>query len=95
MRSGSLYIAVYDISKNRERYRLSKILEAYGVRIQRSAFELRLTRAQRETMLKQIHALNLETGWVICYRIDETATRHSSGTLPQDEMNARGACFIA
>ena len=94
MKSGSLYISVYDITKDRERYRLSKILEAYGVRIQRSAFELRLTRSQRDTMLKQIHALNLRTGWVVLYRIDEAATRHSSGILPQDDINAHGACFI-
>jgi CRISPR-associated protein Cas2 len=94
MKSGSLYLATYDISRNRERTRLAKVLEAFGVRIQKSAFEMRLTRAQRETLLNKIHALKLETGWVGLYRIDESAKRHTSGKLPERADDATAPCFI-
>ncbi|MEZ0296523.1 MAG: CRISPR-associated endonuclease Cas2 [Candidatus Methylacidiphilales bacterium] len=94
MKSGSVYLAVYDISDDRERTRLAKVLEAFGIRIQKSAFELRLTRAQRETILKQVHDLKLNTGWVGFYRIDEAAKRHTAGTLPADFIDPNGPCFI-
>jgi len=94
MKSGSLYIAVYDITNNRERYRLSKVVEAFGIRVQKSAFEMRLSRAQRETLLRQINALHLATGWVVLYRIDEAARRHTAGILPQGHIPPEAPCFV-
>jgi CRISPR-associated protein Cas2 len=94
MKSGSLYLAAYDITENRERYRLSKVVEAFGVRIQKSAFELRLSRAQRETLLRQISALGLKSGWVALYRIDEAAKRLTAGSLPKDHIPPEAPCFV-
>ena len=94
MKSGSLYLAAYDVSHDRERYRLSKVLEAFGVRVQKSAFELRLSRAQRETLLRQINALSLKSGWVALYRIDEAAKRLTVGSLPQDHISPEAPCFV-
>lgn len=41
-----VYLICYDISDNRRRTKVSKLLEAYGIRIQKSVFEATLTPPQ-------------------------------------------------
>lgn len=36
----SLYVAAYDIAGNRRRNRIARILSGYGMRVQRSVFEV-------------------------------------------------------
>ena len=42
---------IYDIVDNKRRNKMVKCLEAYGVRVQKSAFEALLTRRQYDKML--------------------------------------------
>lgn len=42
----------YDVTSNRRRRHLAKLLEQYGVRVQKSAFEARLTVRERETLVR-------------------------------------------
>ena len=49
-----LVVVIYDLVDNKRRYRLNKILEGYGVRVQKSAFECILVKAQYEKMLREI-----------------------------------------
>ena len=44
---------IYDIVDNKRRNRMVKCLEAYGVRVQKSAFEALLTRRQYDKMLHE------------------------------------------
>lgn len=44
----------YDVTENRRRTKLNKILESYGVRIQRSGFECMLTIYQYKDLLKRV-----------------------------------------
>lgn len=44
----------YDISKNKKRTRLVKILEEFGQRVQFSVFEFKLTRAQHINLMKKL-----------------------------------------
>ena len=44
---------IYDIVDNKRRNRMVKCLEAYGVRVQKSAFEALLTRRQYDKMLSE------------------------------------------
>lgn len=53
-----LTVVIYDISDNKVRYRMAKVLERYGKRIQRSAFEAYINK-------KQFDKLKLEIGKVI------------------------------
>ncbi|HBT97217.1 MAG TPA: CRISPR-associated endonuclease Cas2 [Desulfobulbaceae bacterium] len=71
MSAAGKYIVIYDISDDKERLRLSKILEGYGFRVQESAFECLLSRLSRERMVAAIEALAIETGFVNIYRINE------------------------
>ena len=59
MMSESKYIVlvIYDIVDNKRRSQMVKALEAYGLRVQKSAFEAMLTKKQYETMLNRINPI--------------------------------------
>ncbi len=50
-------VVAYDISDNKRRLKVVKILEKLGVRINYSVFECMLTRTQLETLQKEIAPL--------------------------------------
>lgn len=43
-----LYLIIYDITDNKRRRKVSKILEKYGIRIQFSAFECELNEQKKK-----------------------------------------------
>ena len=47
----SEYLIVYDITKDRERTKVQKILEGYGFRIQKSVFECLLSRRLKRELI--------------------------------------------
>lgn len=51
------YIAAYDISDDRRRVAISKVLRRYGERIQESVFELRITPEELASVRFQIGVL--------------------------------------
>lgn len=48
-----IVLMIYDIVNNKRRNKMVKCLEAYGVRVQKSAFEALLNRRQYEKMLRE------------------------------------------
>ncbi len=46
-------LIIYDIIDNKRRNRMAKFLEGYGVRVQKSAFEVQLTKKRCDIMLKR------------------------------------------
>jgi len=52
-----LIVVIYDIANNRRRNRLARALLAYGRRVQKSAFECRLSDSQLRQMLLRISPL--------------------------------------
>lgn len=48
-----IVLMIYDIVDNKRRNKMVKCLEAYGVRVQKSAFEALLNRRQYEKMLRE------------------------------------------
>ncbi len=50
------WLVVYDVSADRERLRLAKVLEDYGDRVQHSAFEVRLPAGGVEELQQRIRA---------------------------------------
>lgn len=48
-----IVLMIYDIVDNKRRNKMVKCLEAYGVRVQKSAFEALLNRRQYEEMLRE------------------------------------------
>ncbi len=52
-----IVLMIYDIVDNKRRNKMVKCLEAYGVRVQKSAFEALLNRKQYEKMLRESSSL--------------------------------------
>jgi CRISPR-associated protein Cas2 len=64
-----LFAVCYDITDDRERRRVAKLLEAYGFRVQKSVFECHLGHAQKQQLATALERLRLRTGQVRTYRI--------------------------
>lgn len=73
------YVAVYDISDDRERRTVSKILEGFGMRVQESVFECLLTSRLKSALKYRLEKATIETGSVLIYRMSEGSPRMSVG----------------
>lgn len=47
-------LLIYDIVDNNKRLKFAKFMESYGIRVQKSAFEIRINKIKFQEMLKQI-----------------------------------------
>ena len=64
-----LIVVIYDIIDNKRRLKLSKLLQGYGKRVQRSSFECQLTRRQYDKMIGEISKFRDPTDLIRVYRI--------------------------
>lgn len=94
MPSEGHYVAVYDISSDRERTRLSQVLESYGFRVQQSAFELRLSKPMRERLLDEIAKLTLKSGFLYLYRLREPLSRQGAGVCPLEPFSEERHAYV-
>ncbi|MFW5803713.1 MAG: CRISPR-associated endonuclease Cas2 [bacterium] len=63
------YAVVYDISNDKERTRVRKLLQGYGFGIQKSVFECRMTVYMYKKLQAELLALQIKTGFVKIYRL--------------------------
>ncbi len=68
MRGISDYAVIYDISSDRERKKIEKVLKNYGFRIQKSVFECRMNKRTKEELIETLEGLDIETGFVKIYK---------------------------
>lgn len=61
------YLIAYDITCDKERYRVSKILEGFGFRIQESVFECDLDSKLKDKLVTRLERLEIETGFISIY----------------------------
>lgn len=66
-----LYVISYDISENKIRNKISKLLEGYGRRVQYSVFECRLKDSSYVTLYQSLldFVINSDTDSIRIYRI--------------------------
>ena len=66
-----VYVVSYDIASDRTRRKLAKLLEGYGVRIQYSVFECRLTEKRFQKMYQDVFEIteNVQDGSVRIYML--------------------------
>lgn len=62
-------IVIYDISSNKKRLRLFKLLKSYGFRVQKSAFEAELKKSSYAELLEKLSRFGNEHDSVRIYRI--------------------------
>ncbi|MBN2694673.1 CRISPR-associated endonuclease Cas2 [bacterium] len=70
MRGVGDYVVIYDITCDKERYRVDKILKGFGFRIQKSVFECTLTKNLKNQLITQLKKLNVVTGFIKIYRCE-------------------------
>lgn len=76
-----IYLVCYDLSDNRVRTALAKVLKGYGMRVQRSVFEINLrTQGEFKRLIKELNSLTDEPGQVRFYRLCQNC-RDESHTL--------------
>ena len=76
------YIAVYDISDDKERAKAAKILEGFGERVQESVFECYLSGNLRTRLLRRFEKLELKTGFLLLYRLQADTEPFRAGICP-------------
>lgn len=64
-------LIIYDIISNKRRAFLSKLLSAFGYRIQKSAFECFLTREKVEILMKKIEKFVQEDDLIRVYKLNQ------------------------
>lgn len=62
-------LIIYDITENKTRVKLSKLLLGYGFRIQKSAFEAVITKKKYKELLKQLPTFTSSTDSIRVYKI--------------------------
>lgn len=70
MKGVSDFAVVYDISCNKERRRVGKILKGFGFRIQKSVFECRMNKRGKEELIDKLEKEKIKTGFVKLYRLE-------------------------
>jgi CRISPR-associated protein Cas2 len=66
--AGREFVIAYDISDDRERARVDKVLKGYGFRAQKSVYECRLTVADEAALRRELERLALKSGSARIYR---------------------------
>lgn len=62
-------LIIYDITDNRKRLKLSKLLMGYGFRIQKSAFEAVITKKKYKELLKRLPAFTSKEDSIRVYKM--------------------------
>jgi CRISPR-associated protein Cas2 len=93
-RPAALFLASYDISLARERVRVARLLSGYGVRVQKSVFEVRLTRGDHARLTEALTDLALESGTVLLYRALENVPVESIGQPNETPVNEEHHAWV-
>lgn len=66
-------LLIYDITDDKRRTKFAKYMECYGVRVQKSAFELRLSNSKLQQMMDGIPNFVSDVDNVRLYKIPENS----------------------
>ena len=72
-------IIIYDIISNKRRTQLSKLLSAFGFRIQKSAFECLLTREKYKLLIEKIDRYAKPEDLIRIYRLNQNVVTQIYG----------------
>lgn len=79
------YAVVYDVTDDKERRHVDRVLKGFGFRVQKSVFECKLSRSERRELEGKLRALMLRTGTIKIYRIyggvSHTVIGHEGGSI--------------
>lgn len=67
-----LVLVIYDMIDNKRRLKMVKLLEGYGIRVQKSAFEALITERKYQEMVARIERIAEEEDNVRIYRLNSS-----------------------
>jgi len=88
------YLFAYDVSDNRERRKVEKLLMCYGFRRQLSVFICRLSRTDKNRLINELKALELKTGFIIVVRIAHDCHPETIGHCSIDNLDCHYAFVV-
>lgn len=94
MRGVSDYAVVYDITLDKERGRVDKILKGFGFRIQKSVFECRMNKRMKEELIGKLSKLDLQTGFVKFYRLEYSSKNVMIGKTEETNIDEGDAYVV-
>ena len=94
MAQAATYLVIYDVSDDKERRAVERVVEGFGFRVQKSAFECLITRGQRERLTGRLEALAIITGFIYLYRTAPNARRWAAGCLPEKQPETENEQFV-
>ena len=68
--SKTCFLIVYDIESNRRRNKVSTLLESYGIRVQKSAFECYLDERRMDSLRKQLQKIAVKEDNIRIYYLN-------------------------
>ena len=84
------YLICYDVVKDKRRNKVAKLLEGYGLRVQKSVFECMLTEKQYEMLIRKLNKyLNADEDQLRFYPMSGHTRRKVVilGTQPEIEID--------
>ena len=87
-------IVIYDIISNKRRIQLSKLLSAFGFRIQRSAFECLLTREKYKLLVERINRYAKAEDLIRVYRLNQNVVTEIYGENSEAENENKAYYFF-
>ena len=85
-----MHIVSYDISDTSERNRLVRIVEQFGMRVERSVWLCDLGGGRKARFLARLRDIELKTGFIDIWRVSSDGERIGSG----NPMPRRPPCHV-
>jgi len=85
---------VYDISCDRERSRVNRVLKGFGFNVQKSVFECRLGKKGRNDLIEKLEELDIKTGFIKIYRLEYSLRNKVIGVREGDDIDGESAFII-
>ena len=88
------YAVVYDISSDKERNKVDKLLKSFGFRIQKSVFECRLDKKGKSDLIEKLEGLDVQTGFIKVYKLEYQSKNDIIGKGKTEDFDEKSAYII-
>ena len=77
-----MYIVAYDITDDRERRLVSRVLDGYGHGVQHSVYLCHIRGTQARRMMAALKALDVKSGFILCWKSPDSSIPERIGSCP-------------
>ncbi len=85
-------LVMYDISDDKRRRKMVKLLNAFGSRVQQSVFECKLNRKQTDKLIKMVDKFYCSEDLIKIYRLNKNVQTNIYGLVTNEE--SEDYCFL-